>query len=310
MRKLLTFLIATAAIAFGLLAPALALWPAYAGLPFLLRNDPAPAPASSSGGGRTCTDDTASGNFLARTSGLTNATQDAVCNFIKGMEADSLITGTLSGASSCGSLFDAIHLEATDNSATSLLNICGTSFSLVNHGTTFTADSGYVGAASSYIDTQYNVSTGTAFTQNNGSVWIWTITNFSTGTDYGSALATADGLINTRIYPHFSDNNFYGAVFQGSLAADATVGHFYGVTRSSSSAQLSWVDTTSVNTSVGSSTTPASTNMILLADSSTGTAHCTCNVAFSAIGANLNSTQQGNLHSRVHTYLQTVAGVP
>jgi hypothetical protein len=41
--------------------------------------------ASGGGGGRTCTDDTASGNFLARTSGLSNAEADAYCVLIKGL---------------------------------------------------------------------------------------------------------------------------------------------------------------------------------------------------------------------------------
>jgi hypothetical protein len=76
---------------------------------------------------------------------------------------------------------------------------CGTSFSLVNHGT-YTADLGYTGAASSYIDTQYDPGAGTNFVTASASAWIWTTANFSSGTDYGSAMDNSNASLSTRIF--------------------------------------------------------------------------------------------------------------
>src|ERR1700722_6049094 len=101
--------------------------------------------ATGGGGGRTCTDDTASTNFLGRTSGLSNALQDDYCNMIKGLESDGLITGTLGSTASCGSttsasLIDLFYIFSTNTTTTANLNLCGTSFGLTQHGTiTFTA---------------------------------------------------------------------------------------------------------------------------------------------------------------------------
>jgi hypothetical protein len=302
-RKLLTFLIALGAIASGVCSPVSA--QLGGGLMF-----PGPGPGRGGGGGRTCTDDTASTNFLARTSGLTNATKDAYCNFIKTMETNSLITGNLSGADSCGAPFDAIYFPATDNSATSLLNLCGTSFSLVNHGTTFTVGSGYVGAASSYIDTQFDPTAGTNFTTASASGWIWTTTNFSVSTDYGAAFSTASNNGTTRLYPQFSDGNFYmdmtGSMAGGSYGS----GHFFGASRSSTIAASAYVNTAQSSGLSVSSSNPTGTTLILAADSSGGLNHFTGNIAFAAIGGNLTSTQEANFYAAVHTYLQTVAGVP
>jgi hypothetical protein len=291
MRKLLTLWIALAARIVALVSPAFA---QVGQIPTYLQ----PAP---SGGGRTCTDDTASTNFLARTSSLTNPTKDAVCNFIKTMGTNSLITGNLSGAASCGSVFDAIYLTATDNSATSLLNICGTSFSLVNHGMTFTADSGYVGAASSYIDTQFDPSAGTHFTTASASGWIWTITNFTINTDYGSALSTASNNGTTRLYPHFSDNNFYmdmtGAMAGGAYGS----GNFFGASRQNTTTASAYLNTAQSSGLSVASSNPTGTTLILAADSTGGLNFFTGNIAFAAIGGNLTSTQEGNFYAALHT---------
>jgi hypothetical protein len=89
--------------------------------------------ATSGGGGRTCTDDTASTNFLARTSGLSNTEKDGACNFIKTLEANGLITGNLSGTAGCGTFsggggIDAIYLIATGPSGSRLTFESGRGF--------------------------------------------------------------------------------------------------------------------------------------------------------------------------------------
>jgi hypothetical protein len=90
-------------------------------------------------------------DFLARTSGLTDPQKTNYDNLICGLETDSV--GCVTG----GAMY-AVYVLAAPDSATSLLNLCGTSFSLVSHGTiTFTANVGYVGNGSDgYLDTQFN----------------------------------------------------------------------------------------------------------------------------------------------------------
>ena len=73
-------------------------------------------------GGRTCTDDTASTNFLSRTGGTapnygagSARFADAYCTFIKALETAGIITGTLGGVSTSGTTatngsFDGIYL--------------------------------------------------------------------------------------------------------------------------------------------------------------------------------------------------------
>jgi hypothetical protein len=175
--------------------------------------------------GRTCTDDTASTNFLTRTGGSapnygagSARYADAICTFIKALETASLITGNLSGAAGCGGVFDAIYLIKAHTSANAALNICGTGYSLVNHGAIFTADVGYAGASSSYVDTQFDPTTGTTkFLQNDASFSAATSTRFIASTDYGSMCGNSSGTLVIRLYPHYSDNSFYSGINQTVL---------------------------------------------------------------------------------------------
>jgi hypothetical protein len=128
------------------------------------------------GGGRTCTDDTASTNFLARTSGLSNTEADVYCNMIKGLETDGIITGNLSGAAGCGSVLQGLYFTVTNTTTTANLNICGTSFTLTSTAApTFTADGGYAGnGTSTFLNTNFNPSTnGVAVTQNSNSIGVY-----------------------------------------------------------------------------------------------------------------------------------------
>jgi hypothetical protein len=49
---------------------------------------------------------------------------------------------------------------------------------------------------------------------------------------------------------------------------------------------------------------------VLLADSNTGSAHFTGNIAFAENGGNLTTAQEAMFYARVHTCLQTIAGAP
>jgi hypothetical protein len=107
MRKLLTFLIALAAIVLGVCAPASAQFSCRGvggGYGFNTGCNSTISP-----GGRTCIDDTASTNFLTQFGGSapnynTGSARyaDAICVFVKALETAGLITGNLSGTNGCG----------------------------------------------------------------------------------------------------------------------------------------------------------------------------------------------------------------
>jgi hypothetical protein len=245
-----------------------------------------------------CTPSTQASTFLARTSGLNATETNAYCNLINGLVADGIWTS-----------FDAIYVLATNTTTTAALNLVSTSFSLLTVGSpTFTADRGYTGAASAALNTQFDTTVGGRnYTQNSASLWAWTLTNFSSGGDYGSMLGNTSGSFNIRLYPHYSNNEYFWAVNDALVNGSTNVGHFYGTTRSNSTQATEYVDTTA-NLVTAASTAPAGT-ISLLADNNSGLNPFGGIQSFAAIGSGLNSTQQGQLYARVHT-MQTIAGAP
>jgi hypothetical protein len=126
--------------------------------------------------------------FLARTSGLDGTHTTAYTNLICGLVTDGLITGTMagsgSGATACGSKFDAIYILATQDATTAKLNLCSTTFSpaTLTGSPTFTADRGYQSAAGTdRISTGFNASTASSpnFVQDSAHLSIWNNTNTS-----------------------------------------------------------------------------------------------------------------------------------
>src|SRR6266436_1867234 len=94
------------------------------------------APSARGGGGGGGT--TAS-NFLARTSGLDATHITAYTDLLNGLDTDGLT-----------SKLDVLHVYATQDSATALLNLVSTNFNGTAHGSpAFTADHGFRGTDAS-----------------------------------------------------------------------------------------------------------------------------------------------------------------
>ena len=162
---------------------------------------------ASGGGGRTCTDDTASGNFIARIS-ASNALQDAYCNLIKGGETDGWITGNLSGAAGCGTTGtepDLLYIFATNTTTTANLNLCGTSFGLTQHGTvTFAANTGYTGDGSTgYFDTGFNNSTQFGSSLNSGVTGAYVLTS-RTAQAWADVSAFQTSMGGSELFPSYT----------------------------------------------------------------------------------------------------------
>ena len=118
--------------------------------------------------------------YLARTAGGNEGGNDTnIKVLICGLVTDGVIDGPLTGATGCGTHLDALYILAQQNVADSLLNLCGTSYTLVNSNAgPFTPYVGY-GAfiTNNYVlDTGFNATTAPSpkFTQNNASFGAWT----------------------------------------------------------------------------------------------------------------------------------------
>lgn len=273
----------------------------------------------AAGGGGYTPSSTQSGNFLTRvaavtgvgspTYGLTTTERNAYDTMITGIVND--LGG--STASSTWPIFDVLYILATTSTGVAALNLISSSYSIVSHGSpVFTADQGYVGTAAAYLDTQLNTGSGlitTNFLQDSASAWVWSLTNFAAATDYGPALA--DNTSTVRLYPQYSSGHFYTALNAGNFDyAPASVGHFYGGSRSISTGYTAYVDTAPTSVT-GNSIEPPNGNITLLAADNTGSgAPFTANLAAAAMGSSLTGTQQGLLYARIHAYMQAVAGAP
>ena len=118
-------------------------------------------------------------NYLARTSGGNEGGNAAnITTLICGLVTDGVITGNLSGARGCGTFLDVLYIGAQATSADSMLNLCGTSFSLTNVNTVvFTPYTGWSAffTNTSYLTTGFNPAIGTPnFSINSASYGFWT----------------------------------------------------------------------------------------------------------------------------------------
>lgn len=279
---------------------------------------------SGGGGGRTCTDDTASTNFLARTTGLSNADKDRYCNTIKALEGHSLITGTLAGSLGCGSPLDGLYLFSTNTTTTANFNICGTSYGLTSNGSpTFTAEQGYTGDASTaYFDTSFTASSAPSpnMVQSSAFLMAYILNNRTANNAYveGGCENSTTGTINTYLIPHWSDGNSY-------LAVNSTS----GVSTATTTAQGAWVYSRTASTTTNEyrngSTTPVQTDstnssigacpdsMLILANRAFETgapqAFSGDQLAAFAYGGGLTATQSQNLMNDINTNFMTPLGI-
>lgn len=251
-------------------------------------------PLAKSSGGGGCSQATA---FLARTSGLDATHQTAYTTMICGMVTD----GTWA-------LLDAFYVFATSTTTIAQLNLVSSSFTGTTTGTmTFTADSDYTPAAiNSYIDTNFNPNTaGGLFTQNSAFAGVWIKSLVNNQASFGDA-----GALNiSQIYPNFGGQVFcrINNATAGGVSNGGNPGLFLG-SRDTAASWQCYQNGVSVNTGTDAST---ALNNDDFSFPGTDGANATGNpIMAGAFGSKMNSTQQANFYSRLHTYLQTIAGIP
>lgn len=248
--------------------------------------------------------------FLTRTSGLDATHINAYIALIDGLVADGI-----------WAKLDALHIYATDTSSNALLNLVSSSFAATAlNSPTFTADRGYTGVSAStsvFVNTNFNPSTASSpqFTRNSAHFSAWSATNVAAENHpiMGNIIS---GTVESTIYPRFlTDGKAYFRVNDsGALAGviqASSQGHYIANRSSSTDGQgykngSSIVTTTSDNSIAVPNQTYYVCGMHINNGAAVGSAH---QVAMSSIGSSLNSTEAGNLYTRLRTYM-TAVGVP
>jgi hypothetical protein len=228
---------------------------------------------------------------------------------------------------------DVLYIFAINSSANSLVNAAnpgtftGTANGNVSTGCAgatacFSANNGWSGVDASttiYIDTGFNPSTATPtpnFIRNSSHVMAWPYTNAASGASGGAAIGLVLAATNSsRVYPRYSDNNFYSDVNSATNATGASnntvTGGMYLVSRTGASSVDHYKITTNQGNTSEASAAVLNGNFAVLAQRVAGSTvnfGSALQLATVSIGGGLSSTDVSNLESRLCTYLTTVHG--
>ena len=241
--------------------------------------------------------------FLARTTGLDSTHTDAYKALINGLVADGDFAS-----------FDAIYMFATQDSTTARLNLCSTSYTATNNGSTFTADAGYAGP---YVDTTVDPSATTQFTQNSAhfSGWWKSASPSNSGGRHGflDAGATKGAYITPGASAANAAANINNA-FDNQVSSSGTghqQKHIIGNRSASNARQIFINGVQSASDSQASTTIPTGLSFwINSRNFGGGTNQSTdAQCMMATIGASLSGTAAARVYARFHTYLQTIAGI-
>jgi hypothetical protein len=184
----------------------------------------------------------------------------------------------------------------------------------------FSANNGWSGVDASttiYIDTGFNPSTATSpkFTRNSSHVMAWPYTNAASGASGGAAIGLILGSTNTsRVYPRYSDNNFYSdansATNATGVSNNTSTGGMYLVSRTGASSVDHYKITTNQGNTSEASAAVLNDNFAVLAQRVAGSTvnfGSALQLAAVSIGGGLSSTDVSNLESRLCTYLSSAS---
>jgi hypothetical protein len=245
--------------------------------------------------------------FIARTSGLNTLHKDAYRALICGLVSDGIWTK-----------LEVLHVYATSDSATALLNLKSSSYNGTLHGSpTFTTDRGFTGVSGSstvFIDTGFSPMAG-GYATDSAHMSLWSVQNV--GSLDESPMGNMDAATifwKSTIFPQASDGKFYGRINSLGTASPAgvtvtnPVGH-YLINRSSSTQTNGYKNGTGI---LSQSVVDASPNNRIytlaynVGATAVGASH---QLAMASIGASLNASEVSQFYNRLRTYMTTV-GVP
>lgn len=236
--------------------------------------------------------------FLARTSGLDTPHTNAYKTLINGLVTDGIFAKQ-----------DAIYIFATDTTTNALLSLVSATYNATEtNAPTFTADAGYTGASTKYITTNFNPTTAGSpkYTQNSASAWVWSNTSASQATAAWGA-DTGSGV--HYIYPRSTgDVSYYGPNDGAYITtANADGKGLYAANRTASNAWQSYKNGSAGTGGTTASAAPQNLNFTFLKGDNL---YWTGQAMAGGFGQSLNATEHANLYARVHTFLQTIAGIP
>jgi antitoxin component of RelBE/YafQ-DinJ toxin-antitoxin module len=248
--------------------------------------------------------------FLTRTSGLDATHTNAYTALINGLVADGI-----------WAKLDVLHVYATQNQTTALLNLVSTSYNGLALGATlptFTADRGFLGgvdaAFSGYIDPVFNPATAVSpkHVRDSAHISAWSLTNLNSIIEVAGAVIASTWL--TGILTRFTDNSAYfyvNTTLNTGAAVANSIGHYIANRSSSSSVEGYKNGASLVINASNPSIAPANLAMFACAYNLSGTGVKTSGnqLAMMSIGASLNTTDATNFYNRLRTYMTTV-GVP
>ncbi|MBN9018713.1 MAG: hypothetical protein J0H11_14970 [Rhizobiales bacterium] len=206
------------------------------------------------------------------------------------------------------SQLDALYVMAAADAQAAKLNwITGTYDLTAVSAPTFTVDRGYAGdGAASYLDTGFNPITAPSpkFTQNSGSLILWSRTNLPNGADNSGDF----GRENSRIGRFLSTSGMaMGRINMASTLNSMAAGAYPGMiswSRTGSAAWTSYAAGVAVNS--GTEASAALTNGTLRICSWTAGSFGVNQLAAAAIGASLNGTQHAAVKAALQTYLTAI----
>ena len=236
--------------------------------------------------------------YLARTVGGNEGGNGAnIATLIDGLVSDGV-----------WSKLDCLYVLAQQNQTDALLNLVGTSYSLVHDGSTFTAYEGFQGFTAG-LNTQFNPATATSpnFTQNSASFGFWAYSIVSESfSEFGNSTTLAGG---SHIYDKFAaDANFYvrlNDTSAGGVTSPGTSGLYAG-DRSVSATAVPYCNGASQGSVSSTSSTPANANFLIGFLSGNSTLEP---ISAAFIGASLGAAGQLALYNRLRTYM-TAIGIP
>ena len=251
-------------------------------------------PALSYAAGASCTQ---SANVQARMDGAQNAS--AVDALICGMVSD----GTYSG-------FDGLYVFATNSTANAVLNWAQNAFNLTTEGTlTFAANQGYTSnGTTGYFQTGFVPSTaGGNFTQNAASLGSCTLTSRTASQAY-IAIGANDGTEGAYSETHTTAWFYALNASSGGSTTSANAQGFQYLSRTTSTNINAFSNNTTPSVVTKTSNGVPTIQLYVMGYNNSGTAgnFDADQVAYVFFGGTFTTTQIGNIHSRLHTYLQAV----
>lgn len=238
-------------------------------------------------------------NAVVAASGTVSATQ-------KGY-VDTLIKSLKSGG--VWTLLDRCFIFASENSQQATIDLVNLA-TATNNGATFTANQGWAGNGSTtYLDSGFNLSTGTNFTQNNSHFSEWRRTTSAVATTRCSGALDGGATNGTYISTQAALGQINGGTgTQIAISGGAESGHFL-IVRTSSSAVASYLSGTSQATG-SSDTSFAGLNQTYWIGGrnfggSINQAHDAQSLALT-FGASLTSGQVTTLYNALNAYKTSV----